>query len=101
MKAGIALIFLLTTIVGSMNSQIIDVDSSTGETPVRSSDGKFMQQVSLWNHSNKVLRALVTVPDEEGYFPVIVAIHGGGFTSGDRKRFDSSFHNHFLKVFMT
>jgi acetyl esterase/lipase len=58
----------------------------------------FQEDHSTWSFPGKELKALVSIPAGEGPFPVVMAIHGGGFTEGNRNRFDSSMHQHFIDL---
>ena len=58
----------------------------------------FREEHTTWTFPGRELKALVSIPAGEGPFPVIMAIHGGGFTGGSSGRFDSSMHQHFLDL---
>lgn len=54
-------------------------------------------EVDTYIHDTKTLKALISVPEGEGPFPVIMLIHGGAFIGGNRARFDTSLFGHYLK----
>ena len=58
----------------------------------------FREEHSTWSFPGRELKALVSIPAGDGPFPVVMAIHGGGFTKGNRFRFDSSMHQHFIDL---
>ena len=55
-------------------------------------------EVTTCIHDTKTMNALISVPEGEGPFPVIMLIHGGAFGSGDRTRFDESLIEHYIKM---
>jgi len=60
--------------------------------------GIFREEHSTWTFAGRELIAQVSVPCGTGPFPVVMAIHGGGFTGGSRKLYDSSMHQHFIDL---
>ena len=58
----------------------------------------FREEHTTWSFPGRDLKAVVSIPPGSGPFPVVMAIHGGGFTGGNRNRFDSSMHQHFLDM---
>ena len=57
-----------------------------------------MQDVETWNHNGISLKARIALPDGDGPFPVVMAIHGGAFSGGDRNRFENSFFKHYTDM---
>lgn len=53
-------------------------------------------EVDTYTHEAKTLKALISVPEGEGPFPVIMLIHGGAFIGGNRARYDKSLFEHYL-----
>ncbi len=58
-------------------------------------EGFGFTDVVTYEHPGKTLRARIEVPAGEGPFPVVMAIHGGGFVLGDRTAFETSFFTHY------
>ena len=54
-------------------------------------------EVDTYIHDTKTLKALISVPEGAGPFPVIMLIHGGAFLNGNRARYDKSLFEHYLK----
>lgn len=57
-----------------------------------------IQDVETWNHEGLSLKARIALPKGKGPFPVVMAIHGGAFSGGDRLLFDYSFFEHYTDM---
>ncbi len=51
--------------------------------------------VATYIHPTKTLMARIEVPSGDGPFPVLMAIHGGGFIFGDYTAFEPDFFTHY------
>ncbi|MFC2098522.1 alpha/beta hydrolase [Bacteroidota bacterium] len=58
----------------------------------------FREEHTTWSFPGRELKALVSIPPGDGPFPVVMAIHGGGFNQGNRSWFDSIMHQHFIDL---
>lgn len=54
-------------------------------------------EVDTYIHDTKTMKALISVPEGEGPFPVIMLIHGGAFNNGNRAHFDKTLFEHYLE----
>lgn len=54
--------------------------------------------VATYQHPACTLMARISMPQGDGPFPVVLAIHGGGFRAGDRTWFKPAFHQHYNEL---
>ncbi len=72
---------------------LLFINESFSKTP----EGISLIEVDTYIHDSKTMKALISVPEGEGPFPVIMLIHGGAFIGGDRSRFDKSLFEHYVE----
>ncbi len=61
-------------------------------------DGFCFTDVVTYVHPEETLMARIEVPVGTGPFPVVMAIHGGGFVIGDRTAYQQSFFDHYTDL---